>query len=76
MKIFILSVDSIFVCLSQLTVAFGNLIVILVVGYIKISYQALEFGLFAALMLIDMMIFVSVGYFYKPISLEEVDKAE
>lgn len=75
MTIFLLSVDSIF-CLFQLTVAFGNLIVILVVGYIKISYQALEFGMFAALMLVDMVIFVIVGYFYKPIPLEDVDKAE
>lgn len=57
----------------QLTVAVGNLIVILIVA-IKMPYQALEFGIFAALMFIDMLIFLFIGYRYKPISLEEVEK--
>lgn len=52
------------------------MVVILIVGSIRMPYQALEFGLFAALMLVDMIIFMIIGYRYKPISLEEVEKSE
>lgn len=62
--------------IRQLTVAGGNLLVVLVVSSRLLENQAIEFLLFAALMFIDMLIFLWLGILYKPIPLEELDKIE
>lgn len=48
-----------------LTVAFGNLIFILVAESKIFESQAYEFLLFAGLMIVDMFIFMVLAYFYK-----------
>jgi solute carrier family 15 oligopeptide transporter 1 len=60
----------------QLTVAFGNLIVVFLVGINIFPQQSSEFLLFAGLMFVDMGIFAILAYYYKPISLEELDKID
>lgn len=50
----------------QLTVAFGDLIVTIVVGTQLMGSQALEFLLFAVLMFIDMLIFMFLSHRFKP----------
>lgn len=59
-----------------MTVACGNLIVLFVVGVGFMPYQAVEFMLFAVLMFIDMVVFMLLAFFYKPIPLSEIAKIE
>ncbi|EDW82860.1 uncharacterized protein Dwil_GK10227 [Drosophila willistoni] len=49
-----------------LTVAFGNVIVVIVAELKFFQSQANEFFLFAGLMFVDMLIFMWVAYFYIP----------
>lgn len=60
----------------QLTVAFGNLIVVFLVGINIFPQQSSEFLLFAGLMFIDMGIFAILAYYYKPIPIEELQKID
>ncbi|XP_036221344.2 peptide transporter family 1 isoform X1 [Bactrocera oleae] len=50
----------------QLTVAFGNVIVVIIAELKLFDSQAYEFFLFAGLMFVDMIIFMFVAYAYKP----------
>ncbi|CAG7786494.1 unnamed protein product [Allacma fusca] len=55
-----------------LTVAFGNLIVLIItVGTREINEQWKKFFLFAGLIFVDMFIFIALAYFYKPAKSEE-----
>ncbi|XP_016996908.3 peptide transporter family 1-like [Drosophila takahashii] len=49
-----------------LTVAFGNVIVVVIAELKFFESQASEFFLFAGLMFVDMLIFMFVSYYYKP----------
>ncbi|XP_017074940.1 peptide transporter family 1 isoform X3 [Drosophila eugracilis] len=49
-----------------LTVAFGNVIVVVIAELKFFDSQASEFFLFAGLMFVDMLIFMFVAYYYKP----------
>lgn len=49
-----------------LTVAFGNVIVVIIAELKLFESQASEFFLFAGLMFADMLIFMVVAYLYKP----------
>ncbi|XP_033172535.1 peptide transporter family 1 isoform X3 [Drosophila mauritiana] len=49
-----------------LTVAFGNVIVVVVAELKFFDSQASEFFLFAGLMFVDMLVFMFVAYYYKP----------
>ncbi|XP_011187897.2 peptide transporter family 1 isoform X2 [Zeugodacus cucurbitae] len=49
-----------------LTVAFGNVIVVIIAELKLFDSQASEFFLFAGLMFVDMIIFMFVAYRYKP----------
>ncbi|XP_067640959.1 peptide transporter family 1-like isoform X2 [Eurosta solidaginis] len=50
----------------QLTVAFGNVLVVIIAELSLFDSQASEFFLFAGLMFADMIIFMFVAYRYKP----------
>lgn len=54
-----------------LTVAFGNLIVVIVAQVGFFSKQSYEFFMFAGLMVADMMIFALMGYFYKYVKVDK-----
>lgn len=54
----------------QLTVAVGNLIVVIVAEAKIFEAQKWEFVLFACLMFIDMAIFAVLAYYYKPIPIK------
>lgn len=60
----------------QLTVAVGNLIVVIIAGARFFSSQVVEFFLFAGLMFLDMIVFSWLAYRYKAIPLEELDKID
>lgn len=60
----------------MLTVAFGNLIVVIIAGAKFFSSQTFEFFLFAGLMFVDMIIFMWLARRYKPIPLEELDRID
>lgn len=62
--------------LFQLTVAFGNLIVVIIAGAKFFSSQTFEFFLFAGLMFVDMVIFMWLAKRYKSIPLEELDRVD
>uniref|UniRef100_A0A1A9Z1Z8 Oligopeptide transporter 1 n=1 Tax=Glossina pallidipes TaxID=7398 RepID=A0A1A9Z1Z8_GLOPL len=49
-----------------LTVAIGNVIVVIVAELALFDSQASEFFLFAGLMFVDMLLFMVVAYYYKP----------
>lgn len=49
---------------------------VVVVSSRLLENQAIEFLLFAALMFIDMLIFLVLGILFKPIPLEELDQIE
>jgi solute carrier family 15 oligopeptide transporter 1 len=73
------SMKSVLMGCWNLTVAFGNLIVILITSVKIFDSQASEFFLFAGLMFVDMAAFSWLAYRYKPIPLEmlsEVDEEE
>lgn len=59
-----------------MTVAFGNLIVVIIAGAKFFSSQTLEFILFAGLMFVDMIVFMWLARRYKSIPLEELDKLD
>lgn len=62
-----------------MTVALGNLVVVVVTLINPFKKQSLEFFFFAALMVLDMMVFAVIAYFYvpyKPISNEGSVKTE
>ncbi|XP_022251014.1 solute carrier family 15 member 1-like [Limulus polyphemus] len=48
-----------------LTVAFGNLIVVVIAKLRLFNKQSLEFFMFSGLMAIDMLIFAAMAYYYK-----------
>ncbi|XP_015515414.2 peptide transporter family 1 isoform X1 [Neodiprion lecontei] len=54
-----------------LTVAFGNLIVVIVAEVAFFDSQASEFFLFAGLMFVDMLIFGILAWFYKYVEIAE-----
>ena len=54
-----------------LTVAFGNVIVVIIAA-LRISKQSLEFFLFGGLMIADMIVFAIMAYFYIPYVPQEV----
>ncbi|KAH8420456.1 hypothetical protein KR009_010559, partial [Drosophila setifemur] len=54
-----------------LTVAFGNVIVVIVAEAKFFESQASEFFLFAGLMFVDMLIFMVIAYYYLPYDEEE-----
>lgn len=60
----------------QLTVAFGNLIVVIIAGAAFFSSQTYEFFLFAGMMFLDMIIFAWLARRYKAIPLEELDRID
>lgn len=68
------------ILIQQFTIALGTLFVILVVGLFGVLHvitsQSLEFGAFGALMLVDMIIFLVLGYRYKAIPSEDVENAD
>lgn len=57
-----------------LTVAFGNVIDIIVVGLRIFELQSNEFFLFAGLMFIDMLCFMWLAYNYKPLNIEMIEE--
>ncbi|XP_017472594.1 PREDICTED: peptide transporter family 1 [Rhagoletis zephyria] len=59
-----------------LTVAFGNVIVIIIAELSLFDSQAYEFFLFAGLMFIDMIVFMFVAYRYKPNSVASNSESE
>lgn len=59
-----------------MTVAVGNLIVVIIAGAKFFESQVIEFFLFAGLMFLDMIIFSWLAYRYKSIPLEELDKID
>ncbi|XP_026332707.1 peptide transporter family 1 isoform X2 [Hyposmocoma kahamanoa] len=64
------SMKSVLQAMWLLTVAFGNLVVILVVEGHILNAQWKEFFLFAGLMAIDMLIFTSMTFRYKYVALK------
>lgn len=60
------SMKSVIQACFQLTVAFGNVIVVIIAEAKIFESQADEFFLFAGLMFVDMVIFAFLAYFYKP----------
>lgn len=60
----------------QLTVAFGNLIVTIIVGAKIFESQTYEFALFAGLMFVDMGLFAWLAVRYKGISLDELNQID
>lgn len=67
------SMKSVVTAFWLLTVAFGNLIVILVAETKMFSSQAHEFLLFAGLMFVDMIIFALLAYRYKSSNVSKID---
>lgn len=59
-----------------LTVAFGNLIVVIVAGSKGFSSQASEFFLFAGLMFVDMILFAWLAYRYVPNIIKQTGEEE
>ncbi|XP_030568858.1 peptide transporter family 1 [Drosophila novamexicana] len=59
-----------------LTVAFGNVIVVIIAEAALFDSQASEFFLFAGLMFIDMLLFMFMAYNYKPNDPNRVEEAE
>jgi hypothetical protein len=59
-----------------LTVAFGNLIVVIIAGAKFFQSQTFEFFLFAGLMFVDMIVFMWLAVRYKAIPLEELDQID
>ncbi|XP_022244026.1 LOW QUALITY PROTEIN: solute carrier family 15 member 1-like [Limulus polyphemus] len=57
-----------------LTVAFGNLIVVIIAKLHLFNKQSLEFFMFACLMAADMVIFAIMGYFYKYVNQDQEEK--
>lgn len=64
------SMKSVLQSVWLLTVAFGNLIVVLIVEGHFLDAQWKEFFLFAGLMLLDMMIFTAMAFRYKYVGLK------
>ncbi|KAL5278312.1 SLC15A1 family protein [Megaselia abdita] len=60
------SMKSVIQACFQLTVAFGNVIVVIIAEANIFDSQANEFFLFAGLMFVDMIAFAILAYFYKP----------
>lgn len=59
-----------------MTVAVGNLIVVIIAGAKFFESQVFEFFLFAGLMFVDMLIFMVLARRYKSIPLEELDRID
>ncbi|XP_036320046.1 peptide transporter family 1-like [Rhagoletis pomonella] len=59
-----------------LTMAFGNLIVVIIAELSLFDSQADEFFLFAGLMFVDMIVFMFVAYRYKPSSVAPNNESE
>ncbi|XP_028177240.1 peptide transporter family 1-like isoform X1 [Ostrinia furnacalis] len=69
------SMKSVLQSVWLLTVAFGNLIVVLIVEGNFLDAQWKEFFLFAGLMLIDMFIFTAMAFRYKYVKLQSSTEA-
>lgn len=65
------SMKSMVTACFQLTVAFGNVIVVIIAKVKIFDSQADEFFLFAVLMFVDMVIFAFLAHFHKPKKMEE-----
>ena len=59
-----------------LTVAFGNVIVVIIAEAALFDSQASEFFLFAGLMFVDMLVFMFMAYNYQPNDPNKVEEAE
>ncbi|XP_073830928.1 peptide transporter family 1 isoform X2 [Musca autumnalis] len=59
-----------------LTVAFGNVVVVIIAELALFESQAYEFFLFAGLMFVDMLLFMYMAYRYKPNNPNAVAEAE
>jgi POT family proton-dependent oligopeptide transporter len=70
------SMKSVLMGCWNLTMAFGNLIVILITSIKIFDSQAYEFFLFAGLMFVDMAAFSLIAYRYKPIPLEMLNEVD
>ncbi len=57
-----------------LTVAFGNLIVIVIAELKAFDSQASEFFMFATFMAIDMFVFAIMAYYYKYVDFGKRDR--
>lgn len=68
------SMKSVLTAFRLLTIAFGNLIVVVVAGARMVDSQVYEFLLFAGLMFIDMSIFGILAKNYKFVDKEELKK--
>lgn len=71
-----LSMKSVLQACWLLTVAFGNLIVVIVAGSKGFSSQADEFFLFAGLMFVDMVLFAWLAYRFVPNIIKQVGEEE
>lgn len=60
----------------QLTVAFGNLIIIIIAELKLFDSQKYEFTLFAVLMFLDMAVFSWLAYRFQAIPLERLDEVD
>ena len=60
----------------QLTVAFGNLLIIIIAELKLFDSQKYEFALFAVLMFVDMAIFAWLAYRFQAIPLEKLDEID
>ncbi|XP_012267222.2 peptide transporter family 1 isoform X1 [Athalia rosae] len=65
------SMKSLLQAVWLLTVAFGNLIVVVIAEAAFFDSQASEFFLFAGLMFVDMLIFAGLAWFYKYVTISE-----
>ena len=70
------SMKSVLMGCWQLTIAFGNLIVIIIAEAKIFDRQQFEFFLFAGLMFVDMFIFAILAYFYKAIPMVKETEEE
>jgi len=68
------SMRSVLQAIWLLTVAFGNLIVVIVSGAKAFNKQSSEFFLFAGLMVADMMLFIVLAYRYEYVAIGDESK--
>ena len=70
------SMKSVLMGCWQLTIAFGNLVVVLIAGADIFDRQKYEFFLYAGLMFIDMFVFSILAYNYKSIPLSSLTDSD
>ncbi|RWS14184.1 solute carrier family 15 member 1-like protein [Dinothrombium tinctorium] len=59
-----------------LTVAFGNLLVVIIIEYLVFEKQTYEFFFFAGLMALDMLVFAIMAYFYVYVEADRDERTE